>query len=643
MAKNDVNKAEQYRKERKARIAKSAKKNSTKQISSKSGKVAGIVISVILCAAIVIGMVSVVINQSGVIEKSRTALTIDGQKVSQTEFQYYYVSVYNRINYYAQMYAQYGMNMGPDSSKSLSEQDYDNSFGTMEGVKEGETVTWAQYLEHSAMESLASVKSCVKKANEAGIELSDADKAEVDKEVEELREHAASYSQSSTYSLSAYLKPNYGKGMNEKTYKKILLEQKLAEVYQEKKIDEYKDTFTKKDIEKEYKDNVSSYGTVTFRKYTVNAEKVKSKDDSGNKTEAVTKKTMAAAKKIADGIALATNEKEFKNLVSENEKTAKNKDYKLFISDDSLTLDKDQKLSEVSSSSDEKFTKWVSSAKTAVGSTYIVENADSGYDVYMMVNPVHKADDYVTYDSRHILINFGEDETEAETEGDASEEPSEAATHIHTDENGETQIHYENHEDVTEATTEEVATTEKKEVEVKTLDVSKYPDVTIDLGVNADTATDKEAYKKAQDVLEEYLKGNKTAEAFGELAEKYSGDTGSNENGGLYEGTKVGGYVKPYEEWCLKEGRKAGDVGIVEYSGSNYSGYHILYFVGTNTVKWDDEVKNALASEKYETEAHELLHSEEFTPVENEKVIQNATDFLDNLIATVARNQSSSN
>lgn len=639
MAKNDVNKAEQYRKERKARIAKSAKKNSTKQISSKSGKVAGIVISVILCAAIVIGMVSVVINQSGVIEKSRTALTIDGQKVSQTEFQYYYVSVYNRINYYAQMYAQYGMNMGPDSSKSLSEQDYDNSFGTMEGVKEGETVTWAQYLEHSAMESLASVKSCVKKANEAGIKLSDSDIAEVDKEVEELREHAASYSQSSTYSLSAYLKPNYGKGMNEKTYKKILLEQKLAEVYQEKKIDEYEDTFTEKEIEKEYKDNVSSYGTVTFRKYTVNAEKVKSKDDSGNETEAVTKKTMAAAKTIADSIALATNEKEFKNLVSENEKAAKNKDYKLFISDDSLTLNKDQKLSEVSSSSDEKFTKWVSSAKTAVGSTYILEDADSGYDVYMMVNPVHKAADYVTYDSRHILIKFGE---EADENNDTSDETAtEPATHVHTDENGETQVHYENHEDVTEATTEE-ATTEKKQVEVKTLDASKYPDVTIDLGVNADTATDKEAYKKAQDVLEEYLKGNKTAEAFGELAEKYSSDTGSNEKGGLYEGTKIGGFVKPYEEWCLKEGRKAGDVGIVENIGQ-YKGYHVLYFVGKNTVKWDDEVKNALASEKYETEAHELLHSEEFTPVENEKVIQNATDFLDNLIATVARNQSSSN
>lgn len=630
MAKNEVNKAEQYRKERKARIAKEAKKSTKKQITSNSSKVAGKVVAIVLCAAILVGIFAVVINQSGVIQKNRTALMVGDEKVSQTEYQLYYLTAYNRINSYAQYYAQYGMSIGPDTTKSLSSQEYDNSLGTMEGVEEGQKVTWADYIEHSAQESLASIKSCVKQAKAAGIELTDEDRAEVDKEIEELREHAQSYSQSSTYSLSAFLKVNYGKGMNEKTYKKILLDQKLAEVYAETKTKEYRDALTTKEINKEYKDNIDSYATITYRKYTVAAEKVTSKDENGEEKSAVTDATMKDAKVIAEKIAEAKTEEEFKTLVSENEQNAKNKDYKKFLSDDSLTLTTDASVSDATgSSSDKKFTSWMTSAKTAVDTTYVVEDEDTGYDVYMMVNPLHKAATYQTYDSRHILVNFGQDDADSSGSDDTT-------THIHTDENGNTVVHSEAHDD--ENTTAEETT--KAPVEVTTLDISKYSDVTIDLGVDADTAKDKESYKKAQDILEEYLKGDKTAAAFGELAEKYSDDTGSNSNGGLYEDKKAGEFVKPYEEWCLKDGRKVGDVGIVEYEGENYKGYHILYFVGLNNVKWDDAVKDNLASEKYSEAAHELLHTDEFKITgENEKAIAYVNEFLDSLMASAARNQ----
>lgn len=640
MAKNEVNKAEQYRKERKARIAKEAKKSTKKQISSKSSKVAGIVVAVVLCVAILTGIFAVVINQSGVIQKNRTAFMVGDEKVSQTEYQFYYMSAYNNINYYSQMYAQYGMSMGPDSTKSLSQQEYDNSFGTMEGVEEGQKVTWADYIEHSAQESIASIKSCIKQAKAAGIELSAEDIAEVDKQIEELRENAKTYSQSSTYSLSAFLKVNYGKGMNEKSYRKILLDQKLAEVYRENKTEEYRDALTTKEINKEYKDNIDSYATITYRKYSVNAEKVTSKDENGEETSAVTDATMKDAKVIADKIAAATNEDEFKALVSENEQAAKNKDYKKFITDNSLTLTTDASVSDATgSSSDEKFTSWITSAKTAVSSTYVVENASTGYDVYMMVEPLHKAATYQTYDARHILVNFTEESNDEDQSSLGTEEPT---THIHTDEEGNTVIHSEGHEDETQAeSTSSVEETTKAPVEVKTLDISKYSDVTIDLGVDADTAKDKESYKKAQDILEEYLKGDRTASAFGALAEKYSDDTGSNENGGLYEGTKIGDFVKPFEQWCLKDGRKAGDVGIVEYEGENYQGYHVLYFVGLNDVKWDDPVKDNLASEKYSEAAHELLHTDEFKITgENEKAITSVGEFLDSLMASAARNQS---
>ncbi|MGN1417945.1 MAG: peptidylprolyl isomerase [Acutalibacteraceae bacterium] len=627
MAKNEKTQAELYREQRKARLAKAAKKNAKKQISSQGSKIAGRIIAVVLVLALVIGVGAVVVKQSGVIEKSRTAFLVGDEKISQAEYQYYYMSVYNNISYYNQMYSQYGMSYASiDTSVAPSQQDYDNSLGTIEDFPEDQTPTWADFLSYSAMESICSVKASVAAAKEMGLELTDEQKAEVETQMEDLKESAESYSENSSikYSASAYLKANYGKGMNENLYKEILTEQKLASAFQEAKEEEFAKDFTSKEVNKEYKDNITTYGVVTFRSYTVTAETV---EDEESGTSSATDETMKVAKQAADIIAAAKTEDEFKSLAADNEKANGNKDYKNYISDDTLTLQEDQSISSISVY-DEDFSAWISDTDTAVGSTYVVEDTNTGYTVYMMVNPIHKAAAYETYDSRHILINFTEEETADET--------SDEAETAETEETDETTVAE------TETTTEETTAAAKEEVEVTTLDTSKYSDVTIDLGVTAETAKDKEAYKKAQDILEEYLKGDKTAAAFGTLAHEYSEDTGSNENGGLYEGTKSGDFVPPYEEWCMKDGRKEGDVGIVEYEGDNYSGYHILYFVGKDTVKWDAAVRESLAADKYNEYSEELAHGDNVARSDvNEKAISTVSDFLDGLVKNYAKNASS--
>lgn len=108
-------------------------------------------------------------------------------------------------------------------------------------------------------------------------------------------------------------------------------------------------------------------------------------------------------------------------------------------------------------------------------------------------------------------------------------------------------------------------------------------------GVDASTAgatefTDEQlatAKKKADDVLAEYNKGEKTEEAFAKLAEKYSEDVESTSNGssgmygGLYEGVQQGTMVPNFENWSMDDSRKYGDVDIVD---STY-GYHVMFFV----------------------------------------------------------------
>ena len=101
------------------------------------------------------------------------------------------------------------------------------------------------------------------------------------------------------------------------------------------------------------------------------------------------------------------------------------------------------------------------------------------------------------------------------------------------------------------------------------------------------------AEKLAQDVLEEFLAGDKTQDAFAALANQRSQDPGSNQNGGLYEGVKEGQMVPAFNDWCFDESRQEGDTGIVK---TDY-GYHVMYFVGSKLL-WTQYARSDYAQEQ---------------------------------------------
>lgn len=127
---------------------------------------------------------------------------------------------------------------------------------------------------------------------------------------------------------------------------------------------------------------------------------------------------------------------------------------------------------------------------------------------------------------------------------------------------------------------------------------------TTDSSASAKTATDEqwaEAYAKAQDILNQYNSGDKTAESFAELAKANSSD-GSASNGGLYENVYPGQMVTPFNTWCF-DNRSVGDTAIVK----SEFGYHVMYFDGTADQKvWQYTAEQALAAEDSKTEAEKL-------------------------------------
>ena len=120
------------------------------------------------------------------------------------------------------------------------------------------------------------------------------------------------------------------------------------------------------------------------------------------------------------------------------------------------------------------------------------------------------------------------------------------------------------------------------------------------------------AEQKAQELLAQWEKGDKSAASFGLLANEHSVDTGSNTNGGLYENIYPGQMVENFEVWCFEEGRFHGDTGLVE---SPY-GYHIMFFVGDSDMTYRDYmISYDLRSQDLQEWHDELVASVELVEV----------------------------
>ena len=108
----------------------------------------------------------------------------------------------------------------------------------------------------------------------------------------------------------------------------------------------------------------------------------------------------------------------------------------------------------------------------------------------------------------------------------------------------------------------------------------------------------EECLQRAQKMLDDFLAGEATEEAFAKLAKENSKDPGSAENGGLYSQlTKDTGFITGFKNWYLDENRKPGDTGLVKNEESSVQGYHIMYFSGKTPI-WKVEAENAIMSEK---------------------------------------------
>lgn len=577
MADNNQNKAEQYRQERKERLAKSAKKNAKnieKKVAARS--VVKKVIAIIVIAAIALGCVTGILNYCGVLQKAVQVGYVGNEKISYAEYLYYYSRAYNQLSYNAQYYKYYGYDYGYDTS--LAPQDQTKTTKD----EDGNEITWVEYLHDQAVKTAQMYLAFYQEAKEAGTELTEADLAEVDKQIEDLREEASTANQNSKsnssddenqragYSLNAYLRKAYGNGVTERFLKKQLKMESLVKKFYNDKSDEFEKGYTEDEVKKVFDESPDSYQFVTLRLYQFKNESLKqndgeSDDDLKKRQSESDAKTKANANEMFDGV---TDEKSFVTLATKYNTT---EDYDA----DSSTLIKAALKSQSQFNSSATYLEsmnsdlatWAFEGSTKAGDKKLIEDSDNGaYYVALMVNPKH---DVNTVTVRHILFLTQDSKT-----GKALSD-------------------------------EEI----------------------------------QKAKNKASETLAKWKAGDATEESFATFATDLTEDTGSSSNGGLYENVVPGQMTGAFDKWIFDDSRKAGDTDIVE---SEY-GYHIIYFVSKNGTYADSAIRSSLASEDLEKFSDEILESDKYVIGVGPKRVNYIEDkLLKKYKKTIARSNASS-
>ena len=240
-------------------------------------------IFVVVCVLMVLVLVACAVVNTGIVERTATALTVGEHKISAAEMNYYYVS--EAYNYYSTNYQ--FLSYFISSSAPLDKQVYNSETGE----------TWADQFMAMAADSAKNIYALYDAAMAAGYELSEADQAAIDSAVASLDTYA---SLKGVSSANAYLRDTYGRGCNVKNYRNFVTVQQIASSY----ATEYHDgiTYTEEDLANCEAEDPTSYNTYDYRYYYIAVQDFYDSDEPTDEEKAAAQDAAkAAAEEMAAG------------------------------------------------------------------------------------------------------------------------------------------------------------------------------------------------------------------------------------------------------------------------------------------------------------------------------------------------------
>lgn len=363
--------------------------------------------------------------------------------------------------------------------------------------------------------------------------------------VEDTIQQLKNYAAQNNTSFKTYIRNVYGPYMTESLLRECLTRDTLAQEYYTAHSESL--TYTDDELTAYYDEHTDDMDTFTYSSVFIDGSAPSTTDADGNTVEATDAEkatAMSTAKATADKLLQDLEDGgDFDTLAAAATQSGSED------SDEATSYETTvvgSSLANGFSSGSTDCVSWLTNEGRQEGDLTVIEVADSGYWVLRFTGRALDTESYGSADVRHILIK-----AELTQEDDPSTE------------------------DVDEST---VPTQEA-------LDAAKA---------------------KAQEILDEYNAGDKTAESFGALAEQYSEDTGSNTNGGLYEGiTPSTSFLPAFIDWTFADGRQPGDTGLVENDQEGQYGWHVMY-LQDHTLTWKYTAENALKNDDLSAWTEEL-------------------------------------
>ena len=506
-----------------------------------------IVLALCVCLVAGIALKNPVI---GMVRSFTTAATVNGEKISAVELNYFYIDA---INNYCNQYSSY-LSYFLDTSKPINEQFYD----------EANNITWDQEFLDMALESVKNNYALYNAAKAAGHTLTEEEKAASEELFDQLETAAESYGYSSS---NGYLKALYGQGASLRSYKAYYEVTSMASSYYSAYTKQLEDAIDNDALREYESDKMYEFNSYTYASHYMNVDSFKeggTKDDKGNVTysDEEIKAAETALKAAAEALAVPENNtlEALNAAIAAADKTSStttataDEATKDQAKKTTATENKDVLYSSVNSAVQEWIRDDARKAGDIAALPYTTTSTVDGKEVetlkgyYVVLFQDVEDNAYALKDVRHILVSY------------------EGGT---TDENGS----------------------------------KTYSD-----------EEKKAAKEKAEAILKEWEEGAKTEDSFAELAKEKTTDPGSKETGGLYEAIYPGQMVTTFNDWCFDDARKEGDTGIVQtdygyhvmyFSGDNETTYRDYMvknaLLEQQTTDWQEALNDATVVESKNT------------------------------------------
>ncbi|MCR5089795.1 MAG: peptidylprolyl isomerase [Oscillospiraceae bacterium] len=562
---------------------------------------------------VIVLILAILILNSGIMMTATTALTVNGVKYSPAEVNYYYGNQYLTM---ANQYGNYASAFGLDTSLGLAGLGDQECSWTDGG-------TWRDYFRESAKSDITQTRALLEYAAENGITLTEDEVAEVEAGFEGMEETAKEYGYRNADTLYSM---NYGSGVTTEVVRQAALDSTLAGKAYNDKNDSF--SWSDEELEEYYQGLNGDRDLFDYEVYFVSAETIEetTTDENGEETSTMVadEQTRETAKSTADAILTAylaaveePAEETAEETVTEEateEETAEEAEAEETVTEEATeeeTAEDTEAEETVTEEAMEEETAEDTEAEETVTEEAMKEETaeDTGTDKEVTVEK--PAVSFTESFAATVAAQTGEQPSER-SDVSGSSLPAAYADWMKADRTaGDAAVFADAETDPSGYNV--VVFVGRNDNHYTTRNVRH-----ILINAEADeegnfTDEAKAAAKaRAEEILAEYEAGDRTEESFAALAEEYSGDGGSNTNGGLYENISRGQMVPEFDDFCFAE-HETGDTGIVYGENGSYAGYHIMYYVGEGPLYSNYIAKSDLQSEAISSWLTEVTDAVEVT------------------------------